>query len=403
MRNRPLTTFRLSLENLKRKPLRTAGLIVIVSLTAFVIFAGGILSASMENGLGSLRERLGADLMIVPTGYDEGAEGIILRGEPAYFYFDKSVEEQLARMDGIKNISAQFFLTSLNQDCCDVPVQIIGYDPGTDFSISPWISEVYDDTVNDGEIVIGSDITADTDNQLKLFNEEYRIAARLEETGTGLDQAVYANMNTINDIFSAAKKSNFSFIEKTDPRSSVSSILIKLEDGCDPEVFTRNIRSSFDGLQVIRTKSMINDIADNLNAFIGIISVFVLIIAVIALLMLTFVFSMMANERKKEFAVLRALGASCAKLSRLVFCEAAIVSAAGGILGTGVSMVFALSFSTWTGDSLNLPYMQPGADAIIILAAAAIIISLVLGPLAAVYAAARLSRREVSDLLREGE
>ena len=188
MNNKPLTTGRLAISNLRRKPLRTAGLITIVALVAFVLFAGGILSTSMRNGLESMRARLGADLMVVPLGYDEGVEGIILKGEPTYFYFDKYVEQDLEKVEGVKSVSAQFFLTSLNQDCCSIPVQFIGFDPETDFSIQPWISEVYSEEVKDGELIIGSDIKADENNKLKFFGEEYSVAAKLEKTGTGLDQ-----------------------------------------------------------------------------------------------------------------------------------------------------------------------------------------------------------------------
>lgn len=137
MSNRPLTISQLAVANIKRKPLRTAGLIIIVALVAFVLFAGGILSVSLKNGLESMKERLGADLLVVPVGYDEGVEGIIVKGEPAYFYFDKSVETQLEKVEGVKCVSSQFYLTSLNQDCCSVPVQFIGFDPETDFSIQP--------------------------------------------------------------------------------------------------------------------------------------------------------------------------------------------------------------------------------------------------------------------------
>ena len=118
MSNRPLTTGQLAIANLKRKPLRTTGLIIIVALVAFVVFGGGILSVSLKNGLESMKARLGADLLVVPVGYDEDVEGILLKGEPAYFYLDKSVEQQLKNVEGVKSVSSQFYLTSLNQDCC---------------------------------------------------------------------------------------------------------------------------------------------------------------------------------------------------------------------------------------------------------------------------------------------
>ena len=217
MSNKPLTIWQLAVANIKRKPLRTAGLIIIVALVAFVLFAGGILSVSLKNGLESMKERLGADLLVVPVGYDEGVEGIIVKGEPAYFYFDKSVETELEKVEGVKSVSSQFYLTSLNQDCCSVPVQFIGFDPETDFSIQPWISEVYSKDIKDGELIIGSDITADENNRLKFFGEEYTVAAKLEETGTGLDQAVYANMNTLVHLFGAAKEKGLTFIDTIDP------------------------------------------------------------------------------------------------------------------------------------------------------------------------------------------
>lgn len=403
MSSKPLTTGRLSLANLKRKSLRTTGLVIIVALVAFVLFAGGILSISMKNGLESMKARLGADLMVVPVGYDEGVEGILLKGEPAYFYFDKSIEQDLTKVEGIENVSAQFFLTSMNQDCCDVPVQFIGFDPETDFSIQPWVSEVYSSSIKDGELIIGSDITADENNKLKFFGEEYSVAAKLEETGTGLDQAVYANMNTLVHLFNAAKSSGLSFIENIDPDSSISSVLIRLEDGYDLDEVTHNIRSTFDGLQVIKTKSMVAGIGDNLGGFVTFIYVFAALFLLVALIMLVIVFSVTANERKKEFATLRALGASGKKLSQLVLSEALLICGAGGVIGTALSAGIVLSFSTYIGDKLSLPYLQPGVPIILAIAALSLAVSLGLGPLATAYTAARLNRREVYLTMREGE
>ena len=403
MNNKPLTTGQLAVANLRRRPLRTAGLVIIVSLVAFVLFAGGILSVSLKNGLDSMKARLGADLLVVPVGYDEGVEGIILKGEPAYFYFDRSVEEKLGKIEGVKSVSSQFYLTSLNQDCCSVPVQFIGFDPKTDFSIRPWISEVYSQEVKDGELIIGSDIAADEHNRLKFFGEEYAVAAKLEETGTGLDQAVYANMNTLEHLFAAAKAKGLSFIETIDPKASVSSVLIRLEDGYDLDEVTHNIRSSFDGLQVIKTKSMVTGIADDLDGLVSVIYVFAVLFLIVALIMLMIVFSVTANERKKEFAILRALGATGRKLARLVISESLLICGLGAGIGTSTAAVIVLSFSTYIGDKLELPYLQPGLTGILLLALLTVAVSLGLGPAGAAYAAGRLNHREVYLTMREGE
>ncbi|MBR5965180.1 MAG: ABC transporter permease [Treponema sp.] len=400
---KPLTTARLAFENIRRKPFRSASLSAVAALVAFTLFACGILSFSMRNGLGSLEARLGADLIVVPVGYDKGIEGLLLKGEPAYFYFDKSVEEKIKGVEGVKEVSAQFFLTSLNQDCCAVPVQFIGFDPATDFSIQPWIAKSYSKSVGDGELVVGCDIASSGDRQLKFFNENYSVAARLEKTGTGLDQAVYANMNTLRRLLEGAKRQGLTFIKEIDADSSISSVLVKLEAGYTVEEVTHNIRASFDGLQVIQSKSMIGTIAGGLKAFSAFASVLAFFFFVSALLMFALAFSLLANERKREFAVCRALGASSKKLSAIVLSEAFFVCAFGGAVGTLVSAIVVLPFAALVGRSLRLPCLLPGAPLVIALAFASLALSSAIGPLAAVWEVSKLAGREVFLEIKEGE
>ena len=359
-----------------------------MTIVAFVLVAGSLLSSSMKNGLNSTKQRLGADLMVVPVGYDEGVEGILLKGEPSYFYLDSSIAEEIGNVEGVQTYTTQFFLTSLNQDCCDIPVQFIGYDPDTDFLIKPWISEVYSDDLKDGELIIGSDIVADDNQQLKFFNEKYHVAARLAETGTGLDQA---------------KKAGLAFIDNIDPQQSVSCILIRIRDGYSAEEVTHNIRASVNGVQVIKTKNMITTTAENLGGFISFIYVFAALFVLVAIFMLSIVFSVMANERKREFAILRALGASGKKISKIVLTETLILSGAGAALGTILAGGIILSFNTYIGDRLGLPYLQPAPWIIAIFMGGGFLITVAIGPIAMIHTIARLNKREVYITLREGE
>ena len=403
MENNALTTRYLALQNLKRKPLRTVGLLIIVALVATVIYAGGLFSAGLSNGLESMKSRLGADLMIVPTGYDEGVEGILLKGEPSYFYFDKSVEQDIQAIPGVRRTSSQFYLTSLNQDCCSIPVQFIGFDSETDFSIQPWISEVYSESVGDGELVIGSDITVDENNQLKFFGKYYDVAAKLDETGTGLDQAVYANRNTLMHLFEEARSSGLAFTENINPENSISNVLVELEDGYDADAVIHDIRSHYDGLQVIKTKNMITGIAGHLEQIRVIFYLFAAVFLVIALVVFTLVFSVIANERKKEFAILRILGATRGKLVWIIISEALLLCGLGGVIGLVISNVGILSFTTFIGDSISLPYLLPGISAIVAGAVATLIIILLLGPVSTGYIAYSISRVEAYRALKEGE
>ena len=400
---RHLSTFWLAIGNLRRRPSRSVALASLAAIAAFVLFASTILTAGMKNGLGSLKARLGADLLVVPVGYDKGLEGILLKGEPAYFYFDKEVEEKIKGVQGVKEVSAQFFLTSANQDCCAVPVQFIGFDPKSDFSIQPWIEKSYSKSIKDGELVIGRDITLGENRELRFFGKNYLVAATLEKTGTSLDQAVYANMNTLFDLFAAAKDRGLKFTKNIDPTKSISSVLVRLEDGFTADEVTHNIRASFDGLQVIKSKSMVSSLAGNMQIFIVFLYVFSALFFVAALISLFVVFLLLANERKKEFAVLRSLGASSKKLAALVLTESALVCAIGGVAGTALSAAAIIPFSALIAKALRLPCLLPSVWTIFVSALLCVGLSLALGPAAAALEAVRAGRRELVYLIKDGE
>jgi putative ABC transport system permease protein len=76
--------------------------------------------------------------MIVPEGYESQAEGVLLNGEPSYFYMDKAVEDTIGEVQGVAAVTSQFYLTSLSESCCDFAIQIIGFDPQTDFIVQNW-------------------------------------------------------------------------------------------------------------------------------------------------------------------------------------------------------------------------------------------------------------------------
>ena len=94
MQEKALSTHRLSLLNLQRKPFRTAALMTVVALLSFVLFGGTIMTMSMENGIDGLKSRLGADIVVVPEGYDKDLEGVMIQGEPTYFFMNKEVLDQ---------------------------------------------------------------------------------------------------------------------------------------------------------------------------------------------------------------------------------------------------------------------------------------------------------------------
>ena len=101
MENTNLTLFSIAKMNIKRQSVRTFFLGLLIFILAFVLFSGTFLVKSLNVGLSSLSNRLGADIIVVPQGYDGKIEGALLRGEPNTFYFD------IEAVDRIKKIEAK--------------------------------------------------------------------------------------------------------------------------------------------------------------------------------------------------------------------------------------------------------------------------------------------------------
>lgn len=198
------------------------GLIVVVAILAFTLFGSAILSLSFQNGMASMKERLGADLMVVPGGYEADVEAVLVTGKQSYFYFDSSIARNIEQVEGVSQITSQFFLTSLAASCCSTPVQLIGYDAATDFVIRPWIAEQYDKGVCEGQIVVGSDVSIEKGNIIRLYNQEYPVVAQLAKTATGLDSAVFMNMDTMQSLLDTSHEDGYQFLSDNAGKEPVS-------------------------------------------------------------------------------------------------------------------------------------------------------------------------------------
>ncbi len=406
MKNKPLSTGWLSLYNLHRKPFRSACLIIVVSIMALTLFGGSVLSASLQNGMVSLKERLGADLAVVPLEHESEFEGIILAGEPGRFYFDKSVEQKISQVEGVAQVSSQFYISSLAAACCTIPVQIIGFDPESDFVTQPWIAKVYQKEIGDGQLIVGSDIIVKESGSLKFFEDEYPVVAQLDKTSTGMDYSVYANMNTIRQLVAGAREVRTQLnldVMDASIDHSISSVLVRVAEGYDADSVATNIRKSMSGIGIVKSKSIFSGIAGNLEVLLTVISTVTVVIWVLAILILAVIFSVTVNGRKKEFALLRTLGATRKKLISIVLTESFLAGAAGGLLGVGIASLAVFPFSIYIGEQLKLPYLQPSAESILGWLALSLLLSLIAGPLAAIYSAFKISRAETYLTIREGE
>lgn len=391
--------------NLHRKPFWTGVLITIVGVLTIACFSSSFLSISLHAGLNSLKQRMGADLMVVPKGANEAAEGAILGAGPQTFYFDRSIEDKIRHAKGVKQVTSQTFISSLSAPCCAYKVQIIGFDPQTDFVIEPWIATQYDGNLKTGDVITGSGVSPEGNGKIKLFDNEFPVVAQLAETGTNLDNSVFVNQETAHMMIRYAQEVNHPVKPTGNIDDIISTVLINVDSKYRPQRVMEFINRIPDlkDVGVIYPADSTSRLKMSLSGVTLYISVSMAVLWVIGLVILVAVFSSSANERKKEFASLRVIGATKGMLRHLVAKEALIVGAYGGLGGVIVSAAVLYPFTRAIKDQLQIPYLQATPLQALLLGAACVVGALVVSLLAGTLSVTKMLRKETYLTLRQGE
>ena len=391
--------------NLLRRPGRTLSLTALIALLAFSIFGGSVVVMSLQQGLDSLKARLGADIIVVPSSAQSKVsfQNMLLQGTTGAFYMDAENLERVREVEGVEIAAPQVFLASLKADCCSAKIQVIGFDPETDFFVLPWIEQSYTRNLDDLDVVVGCKVEANTGEIIRIYDERCKVVGRLAPTGTGLDTAVYCSLNSMKTLLRAAEAKGISHKVTSDPDDDViSAIYVKVRDGFDISQVNSRIQGHTRKCSAVQTKSMLTDVSDSLAGISNTVTTLIAAIWILALVVLLIAFAMIAGERKREFAVLRLLGTSRSMLSRLILKESALCSLAGSMLGVLAASLVVFPFTTLIETKLGLPYLCPSISSILLLVLGTIGTTLIVGVTASAWVSFRLSRVDPGTVLREG-
>ena len=394
---------RLPLTNLSRKPGRTVALVLLTAFLALSVFGGSVIIMSLRRGFGSLEARLGADIIVVPSSAQSKVsfKNMLLQGTTGSFYMSDENLKRTLEVEGVEKAAAQVFLASLKADCCSVKIQVIGIDPETDFTIQPWIEQSYQKELGDLDVLVGCGVSANPGEILRIYDERCHVAGRLAATGTGLDTAVYCSMDTMRKLLQAAESKGISHKISSDDGDVVSAIYVKVKEGYDIGRVNSEIQGHTRNASAVRTKSMITDISGSLAGISGIVSILIVVVWLLSFIILLIAFAMIANERKKEFALLRLLGTSRKQLGALVWKESALCSLAGGAAGILLAAVIVFPFTTLIETSLKLPYLVPSLMKCFLTGLLALAATVAAGSLASAGAARHLAKADPGTVLRE--
>ncbi len=339
MATKEITLTLLAWKSVSRKLIRNIVLVLAVSgLVCLLVFAM-LFKQAVTDDIEVAAKRLGADIVIVPAQAQSSAEEFILESREKTFYMDDYLLGVLGDLEGIAQINSHIYLDTLDAGCCSIDEgQVVVFDSKSDFVIAPWLAEDSPRHLGKGEIVVGSYVHEYLGlmNTAALFGQGVKVVGHLKETGTGLDHGIFLDAASFTEV-SEAVLANYK-------QGTISIIFIKLKQGQDLDEMVAKIRD-INPLMGIMTRGSIGaDVRATLSDIIKIFTVTIVIAAGLAVLLAWSTFTAIANERRREVGILRAIGARKIEIIKLFLAEAGIIAALGGLLGIvlGHWLVFVL-------------------------------------------------------------
>ncbi len=339
--------FTVSLKNLKRKPFRTGVLVFAIALLVSLLIFSISFTISVTSSLEKSSERLGADLIVVPVGARGNAEEYLLEARNISFYMPKGVVEKMKTVKGVKSLTYQTYLSSISGLCCDIiPTRIIAFDQDTDFIIKPWLLKAIGRKLTQGEAIAGAGTSENLglgllEVETTIFNNRFKIVGELEETGTGLDNALFMPEENLASIIASGK----SPLKK----GQISIIFVKLEQGYDPDYVGRVIEGDHPDVDVVARSDMGTRFLSILADINKIFTATIILASMLTIFLVWAIFSAIANERSKEIGIMRAIGANESHIVKLFFLEVVVVALMGSIIGVTIgTYLSALLAGTFT-------------------------------------------------------
>ena len=355
-----------TIKDIQRHAFLNACLLATVVILSVMLFSVTVISVSLKKGMGNMRKRLGADIMLVPKGEREKAENMLLEGSRSNFYFDGAVYEKVQSIDGISDSTSQCFLKSLSADCCSSEVQIVFFDPETDFVVGPWIETEYKKKLSGDAVIVGSDIVSE-DGRIKLFGQEYAIASQMARTGTALDSSVYFSTDAKSELLKNAEEKGSFLTEEQKKGDILSSIFINVDGSHTAEQVIDSAHKTIgDIFDVVYPKKLHESLSGSLGKITGVVNVISLSLGILLVAILLIINSIIMKGRKSEIALLRVLGHRKKDLVRKLLSEMGLISLAGALGGSFLGALIVIPFGRYIGKSLDMPYLGPGIASVLL-------------------------------------
>jgi putative ABC transport system permease protein len=393
-----------ALQNLGQREARTFMLVAAVAICSCAIFTGAVLMRSIESSMTVGFTRLGADVLVVPSGALTNITAALLTAEPTDLTLDDSVLARLEAINGVQKAAPQlvFRTDASGYRSGGDSIDVIAFDPAHDFTVQPWLEQHLGRPIRKGDVIVGGRRDDALGAELLLFGWPLTIYGKLGKTGVGThERALFMTFETLAEMRLTMQK--ICGAKAPLEPNKVSGALLQLAPGATTQQVRFAILANFPGVKVVSGESMLTSIRHGLTALMNGSLALMAIMFVSTALMLSVLFSAIISERKRELGLLRAIGARRWQIVSMLLTEAGVATALGGfagvILGIFLMRVYEHSL-VYHLDGMGIPFVWLNGGTIGLIGVVCIVLTSFIGALGALYPAWRASGAEPYALIR---
>jgi putative ABC transport system permease protein len=239
----------------------------------------------------------------------------------------------------------------------------------------------------------------DGDQNIHVHGYPLRLVRTLEETGGDADQSLFVSFDTAQAIVEQVQTQPKPAFEIAP--ESISTAMIKVRLGDDPHQVAVRMIEQVPGVVPIESTGFFQSQRAQIVGLLRTLLALAALIWCLATLFMGLVFSLAANERRREIAMLRALGATRKVVLRTLLLEGVILALAGGLTGIGLTILVSGLFRDQISRVAGVQLLLPAPLALAGLAAAGLALAVATVTLAAWLPASRLTQQEPALAMRE--
>jgi putative ABC transport system permease protein len=185
------------------------------------------------------------------------------------------------------------------------------------------------------------------------------------------------------------------------PQDSISSVLVKLEPGADPEAVALNMMHQVKGVTPIPNPKMFRAYRAQVDGLRTGVTVTMALTLALSVLLIALVFSLATHARRRELGVLRAMGADRLFVFQSVLAEAGLLAVSGGLSGIVLTVLAVYLFRNLIMTSLGIPFLLPSPASLTAEVALGLGAALACVMAAALVPAYQVSREDPATAMRE--